>query len=118
MENLQKGKKLFLTMTIVLLATSLITSIISSFSQGGTELIQGIIRTGLEGLLLYYIFKGKNWAKIIMIVLLALGILVALIAVIFSMNIMFIILLVVDGGSLYILAFSPVVKEYLKSVNN
>ncbi|MBB6715733.1 hypothetical protein [Clostridium gasigenes] len=122
MDNIEKGKKLFLTMAIVLLGIGLFTVIIIFFSQvsaeSGFKLIQGIIRNGLQGILLYYIFKGKKWAKIINIILWSMTIVVALIGFIFLKNILFIMLLVVYCASLYIIAFSPSVKEYLKSVNN
>lgn len=118
MGSVEKGKKLFLTMVAIILIISLVSAIVHSFSRGFFDIVKGIIRTGLEGILLYYIFKGKRWAKITMITFLSIAVLFALILVLFSKNIIFIILLLVYCGSIYTLAFSPGVKEYLKSVNS
>lgn len=118
MGNVEKGKKLFLTMAAVLLSISLVSALIHSFSQGVFEIIKGIIRTGVEGMLIYYIFKGKKWAKNTMIILLSIAILfVGLILIFVSKNILFIILFLADFGSIYVLTFSQSVKEYLQSVN-
>ena len=81
-------------------------------------------------MLLYYTFKGRKWAKISMITLLSIGIffvLVLCISLIQSatnpmmygiMYIAFIITLALNIGLLYIIAFSPSFKEYLKSLNS
>ncbi|EKQ56633.1 MULTISPECIES: hypothetical protein [unclassified Clostridium] len=118
MGSIEKGKKLYFAMAIILVAISVGTSLFSTASQGFVELIQGIFRTAVEVLILYYIFKGNKVAKIIMIALLFIGILVASMLLLFSMNITFITLIGVYAISIYIIALSPSVKEYLKSVKN
>ena len=118
MKKLEKGKKIFLTMAIILLAISLISALSSYFINGGADLISGIIRTILEGILLYFTFKGKKWAKITMIVILSIVLcLLIFIVVQFSFDVMSISAIVVYAGSIYVIAFSPSVKEYLKSIN-
>lgn len=118
MDNLKKGKTLFLGMVIVLLGISLISTLVSCLSEGITALLPGLIRTGIEGALLYFVYKGKKWAGIIMIVLFTIAIILMLYIVIsFSADILAITAILIYGGSIYILAFSPSVKEYLKSVN-
>jgi len=118
MEKLEKGKRLFLTMAIILLAISLSSTIFSCFSNGTTELIPGVIRTALEGALLYFMYKGKKWAKIKMIVILSLvTCLLIFLVVSFSVDLMSVIAIIVYAGSIYAIAFSPSVKEYLKSIN-
>jgi hypothetical protein len=129
MDKAEKGKKLFLTIAIIALIVSLIEIIPSVLNKGILGVVQGLIRTGLEGMFLYYTFKGRKWAKIIMITLLSIGLLLVLILsislihavmhpVMYSlMYLTFIILLVVYGGLLYTIAFAPSFKEYLKSLN-
>ena len=130
MDKAEKGRKLFLTIAIIALIVSLIEIIPGVLNKGFTGVIQGLVRTGLEGILLYYTFKGRKWAKIIMITLLSIGILLVLILCIFLihavmhpvmyslMYVTFIILLVMYGLLLYTIAFSPSFKEYLKSLNS
>ena len=129
MDKAEKGKKLFLTIGIILLVISFITIVPSVLVNGTLGAIQGIIRTGLEAMLLYYTFKGRKWAKNIMIVLSSIAIFVVLILCInlihatmhpvmyIGMYIVFIITLALNSGLIYIVAFSPSFKEYLKSLN-
>lgn len=119
MGRAEKGKNLFLTTAIILLVLSVVSGLISYFNNSGMKLSSVFIRTGLEGVLLYYIFKGKNWAKITMTILLSI-VMTVLIAIVFnySFDIMSIISIAVYAGSIYIIVFSPSVKAYLKSVNS
>lgn len=119
MEKLEKGKRLFLTMAIIIFALNVISALVIYFNNGGMKVSSVFIRTGLEGVLLYYIFKGKKWAKITMTVLLSVvTILLIAIVVISSFDVMSVISIVVYAASIYIIVFSPSVKEYLKSVNS
>jgi len=117
MKSVEKGKKLFLSMVIAILAVSIITTAFSYFMQGNIAIVSGLTRTVVEAVLLYFIFKGKVWAKVIMIVLLIIVILAAVAAIIISPNTMIIILMIVYILSVYIIGISPSVKTYLKSIN-
>lgn len=80
-------------------------------------------------MLLYYTFKGRKWAKNIMIVLSSIAIFVVPILCInlihatmhpvmyIIMYIVFTITLALNPGLIYIVAFSSSFKEYLKSLN-
>ncbi|GEP64958.1 hypothetical protein [Clostridium beijerinckii] len=118
MKSVEKGKKLFLSMVIAILAVSIVTTAFSYFMQGNIGIISGLTRTVVEAILLYFIFKGKAWAKIIMIILLIIVILAAVAAIMISPNIMITMLMIVYIFSVYIIGISPSVKEYLKSSNN
>jgi len=130
MDKAEKGKKLFLTIAIISLIASLLEILPSVLTKGISGAIPGLVRTVVEAMLLYYTFKGRRWAKIIMITLLSIGILLVLILSIslahavmqpvmyVLMYITFILLFALYGGLLYIIAFAPSFKEYLKSLNS
>lgn len=130
MGKAEKGRKLFLMIAIISLIISLIEIVPSVLNKGILGAIQGLVRTGLEAMLLYYTFKGRKWAKNIMIVLSSVGIFLNLIlsisliratmhpAMYGLMYIAFIMSLALNIGLLYIIAFAPSFKEYLKSLNS
>ena len=130
MDKAEKGRKLFLTIAIISLIISLIEIVPSVLNKGILGAIQGLVRTGLEAVLLYYTFKGRKWAKNIMIALSSVGIFLNLIlsisliratmypAMYGLMYIAFIMSLALNIGLLYVIAFSPSFKEYLKSLKS
>jgi len=130
MDKAEKGRKLFLIIAIISLIISLIEIVASVLNKGILGAIQGLVRTGLEAVLLYYTFKGRKWAKNVMIALSSVGIFLNLIlsisliratmypAMYGLMYIAFIMSLALNIGLLYVIAFSPSFKEYLKSLKS
>jgi hypothetical protein len=85
------------------------------------KLIQQLIRFGLTILLMYFIFKGKTWAKNTLTVLLALGIIMASLPRLSSVDPLYklplVVAIVIYSAAIYQLNFSKNFKEYFKTVS-
>lgn len=81
MEKIQKGKKLlFLIILGMLLLDAVIIFMnaganfsIGKFDRGIATIIEGTIRFFITGALLFFVYKGKSWAKWIIVALLLFG---------------------------------------------
>lgn len=81
MEKVNKGKHLVIRIILVSLLISIFTNIFTfiTYSSNGlaaeatTKLVQGGVRFALTGLILYFLYNGKKWAKVLLIVLTALA---------------------------------------------
>jgi hypothetical protein len=105
MESIDKGKKLVTSIIILILLIDIFTIAITSsiyavngmMSYATYKIMQGIFRFILEGLILFFLYKGHKWAKWLLIILLFIGGLFSLIS--FLANFSFIVLLL---GIVYI----------------
>lgn len=85
MEKIQKGKKMLLAMIFAMLLLEIVLILMNArsyISIGNTEaavssLTEGTIRFFITGALLFFVYKGKPWARWIIIVLFLLGSLIA-----------------------------------------
>jgi len=87
------------------------------------KLIQQIIRFSLTLGLLFLIYNGKKWARIVAIILFSLAILLALytfftIDAAFINKTPFIVMIVIYSIAIYHFAFSKSFKEFIKVQNN
>lgn len=81
MEKIQKGKKLlFLIILGMLLLDAVIIFMnaganfsIGKIDRGIATIIEGAIRFFITGALLFFVYKGKSWAKWIIVALLLFG---------------------------------------------
>lgn len=81
MEKIQKGKKLlFLIILGMLLLDAVIIFMnaganfsIGKIDRGIATIIEGTIRFFITGALLFFVYKGKSWAKWIIVALLLFG---------------------------------------------
>ncbi|GAA4011099.1 hypothetical protein GCM10022631_24510 [Deinococcus rubellus] len=73
----QRGRRLIFWVVILSFGSSLLVSI-SLLVMSGSVNIRDLIRLGLTGLLLWQVYLGKSWARILAVVLFALGGLVSL----------------------------------------
>lgn len=82
MENVQKGRKQIITIIALTLAVSIFTILFTNLvSETGRFVVQ-IIRFYLTSLLCYFLYKGKNWARILMIILLGIAALISIIGIV------------------------------------
>jgi len=120
MEEIKKGKKLLITAIVVTLAVSLAATALGSittYNAGKTndamnELLQGVFRFALEFLLLFFVYKGHKWARIVALVLFGLGSFFSFIAVIGKNTLMLVLALIYLF--LFIALLSKPVKAYQK----
>ncbi len=126
METIEKGKKLVTSIIILILLIDLFTIAITSsinavngmMSDATYKIIQGIIRILLEGLILFFLYKGHKWAKWLMSILLFIGGLFSIITFITSFSI-----IILSMGLVYIvsginLTASKSVKLFLEYQKN
>ncbi len=126
METIEKGKKLVTSIIILILLIDIFTIAITSsinavngmMSDATYKIIQGIIRLLLEGLILFFLYKGHKWAKWLMSILLFIGGLFSIITFITSFSI-----IILSMGLVYIvsginLTSSKCVKLFLEYQKN
>ena len=71
MRKVRKGKKLVIGLCAAILALDVIVSIVlfsvyaymDRMDFAILKVISGIVRLGVDGVLLYFMYKGHNWAK-------------------------------------------------------
>lgn len=81
MERVTKGKNLVIGIILVTILIDIFTNIFTfiTYSSNGfaaeatTKLVQVGVRFALTVLLLYFLYNGKNWAKVLIIVFTAIG---------------------------------------------
>jgi hypothetical protein len=85
------------------------------------KLLQQIIRFGLTGFLMYFIFQGKNWARLTMGILMSLGALLGLLSLLIPVPIIYkiplIVMTIIHSIAIYHLFISPAFKAYFKYLN-
>ncbi len=126
METIEKGKKLVTSIIILILLIDIFTIAITSsinavngmMSDATYKIIQGIFRLVLEGLILFFLYKGHKWAKWLMSILLFIGGLFSIITFITSFSI-----IILSMGLVYIvsginLTSSKSVKLFLEYQKN
>lgn len=126
METIEKGKKLVTSIIILILLIDIFTIAITSsinavngmMSDATYKIIQGIIRLLLEGLILFFLYKGHKWAKWLISILLFIGGLFSIITFITSFSI-----IILSMGLVYIvsginLTSSKCVKLFLEYQKN
>lgn len=117
MEEIQKGKKIVIVIIAVILLADIVTTVTlaSMYLSVGNTLramsdgIQGIIRLAFTGVLLFFLYKGKKWAKIMMLILF----LVASVIAFLSFDLFTIVLGIIYMGCCMTLIFSSSVKAFL-----
>jgi len=87
-----------------------------------TKLVRQIIRFLLTVSLLYFVYIGKNWARIIALILFGIGILVSIGAFIgidrdFLIKFPFLVMIFIYGMAFYHFVFSKSFKEFNKYQN-
>jgi len=95
MESVLKGKKIVIGIIITILLLDIIVIAITSslYAYYGeidevlNELVTGSIRLILESFLLFFLYKGHQWAKSLLVFLLLLGVIFSLFSLLLSFNI-------------------------------
>ncbi|OPX42130.1 hypothetical protein CLHUN_40360 [Ruminiclostridium hungatei] len=126
LESIEKGKKLVTSIIILILLIDIFTIAITSsiyavsgmMSDATYKIMQGIFRLLLEGLILFFLYKGHKWAKWLMIVLLFIGGLFSLITFITSFSIIILLMGIVYIVIGIILTTSKSVKLFLEFQKN
>lgn len=117
MDNIRKGKKYLIAIIVTILlidiaTTIFISSIYASFDRmdkASYQLLQGIFRLLLTCLLLLFLYKGHNWSKWIIVILLGLGGVYSLIGSGFN------IILIILGIVYLFISITLVVSKKIKS---
>lgn len=120
-EEALKGRNLTIRVFLSVLLISVYTIVYYQLmvkNIDAKKLTQQIIRLGLTILMMYFIFKGKTWAKTTMSVLLSLAILVGIVSLFMPLTIAgmipLIVMLFIYFLALYHLNFSVYFIEYFK----
>ncbi|EKQ50984.1 MULTISPECIES: hypothetical protein [unclassified Clostridium] len=123
MNKVEQGKKLFLTMAIIYMTLVLFVTLLKVVDRGVLGALVAIIRTVSNIILLYYTFKGRKWAKIILTILFSIELFLVGIKVAFSIYTAIGIInysasIASNGLGIYTIWLSPSFNEYLKSIKN
>ena len=121
MEKIQKGKKMLLAMIFAMLFLEIVLILMNArsyISIGNTEaavssLTEGTIRFFITGALLFFVYKGKPWARWIIIVLFLLGSLIAFVL----FNFITVALGIIYTSFCMMLMFSSSIKAFLAYQN-
>lgn len=121
MEKIQKGKKMLLAMIFAMLLLEIVLILMNArsyISIGNTEaavssLTEGTIRFFITGALLFFVYKGKPWARWIIIVLFLLGSLIAFVL----FNFITLALGIIYTSFCMMLMFSSSIKAFLAYQN-
>lgn len=121
MEKIQKGKKMLLAMIFAMLLLEIVIILMNArsyISIGNTEaavssLTEGTIRFFITGALLFFVYKGKPWARWIIIVLFLLGSLIAFVL----FNFITVSLGIIYTSFCMMLMFSSSIKAFLAYQN-
>lgn len=121
MEKIQKGKKMLLAMIFAMLLLEIVLILMNArsyISIGNTEaavssLTEGTIRFFITGALLFFVYKGKPWARWIIIVLFLLGSLIAFVL----FNFITVALGIIYTSFCMMLMFSSSIKAFLAYQN-
>lgn len=102
-----------------LFAIFFVIAAILSFTQPSTAAIAGgvinIVAAALNVILAYNIYNGKNWAKIVTLILIFLNALVAVVFIIKEMQVLLRLLyIVIDISIISYLLSSPTAKSFFK----
>ena len=107
--DIEKGKKKTVTIYFLLIGLSLFITFVSHLTfkpLSENEIIKEVFRLGVEIGLLAAIYKGHNWAKVIITILFLLGIILGIVPVITLISITYlgwfmVVLLGIYGYALY-----------------
>lgn len=121
MENVQKGKNMLGSMIFAMLLLEVVLILMNArsyISMGNVEaavssLTEGAIRFVITGLLLFFVYKGKAWARWIIIVLFLLGSLIAFVL----FNFITVALGIIYTSFCMMLMFSSSIKSFLEYQN-
>lgn len=95
---------------------SIVTSNIAADSIESNKIVQQIVRFGLTVMLMYFIFKGKKWAAIVLSVLCVLAVILAVISLFLPVplpaKIPMVVMIFIYSMTVYHLNFSNSFKEY------
>ena len=123
MENYEKGRTQIKIIIGLMLGLSIITIFVTNIMAGTGELLTHVIRFTLTVLLCYFLYNGKNWARIVIIILSGLatvsgayGTMLFLSQNFFGVMI-FLVYTVVYGYNTITLFSSKYVKEYMSQSN-
>lgn len=121
----KKGRNQAISLVFSVLLISMFTIAFYSIrtdSVDAKKLVQQIIRFGLTLLLIYFLFQGKNWARITMIVLFLLGAIAALAALLLPVPMLaktpFLVMALIYSLGAYLLYFSRAFKAYFDYLNS
>lgn len=130
MELVKKGKKIVIIIIMVLIMIDIITiggcanlyAINGQINEVIAQLIRGTVRLVLEGVILFFLYKGHRWAKYLMTTLLITGAFFGF-AIMTSMHlklfdIYFLIIAVIDIALAITLIVSKSVKSFLSFQKN
>ena len=114
-EGRNKTIKVFASVLLISIYVIVTYHLVREFVET-KKLIQQIFRFGFTVLLMYFVFKGKNWAKNIFSVLFSIAILGSLVTLFTSIpfvsKIPFITMILIYSLAVYHLNFSESFKEY------
>lgn len=120
--NIEKGKKKAIVVFSFLISLSVSMIMISHFTfkpLSENEIIKEVLRIGFEIGLFFAIFNGKNWAKVILTILILLGIILSIAPMITlinesSLGWLMIILIAIYGYTLYFINGDKDFLEFFK----
>jgi uncharacterized membrane protein YfhO len=123
MASVEKGKKIIVGVVVSLLLIDFITTAATSslyatngmMEQASYKLLQGMFRFILTGVILFFLYKGHKWAKLLITILLLAGGLAVLLSLSNSFN-----LITLAMGAIYffisfILLTSNSVNKFMKA---
>ena len=122
MSSIEKGKKIIVGVVALLLLIDFITTAAASslyatngmMEQASYKLLQGMFRFILTGVILFFLYKGHKWAKLLITILLLAGGLAVLLSLSNSFN-----LITLAMGAIYffisfVLLTSNSVNKFMK----
>jgi len=123
METIIKGKRLVIGIIALVLLIDIITIVVTAsvyVSAGDMGLalsksVTGVIRFALEGVILFFLYKGHAWAKWLIAVLLFIGGLLSIVSMLAGIDIVLLVGGVIHLVSGATLIFSFSVKSFLNS---
>lgn len=116
----RKGKRRTINISISMLLLTIYSIYINQSSRpeiDTTKLVTQIIRTFLTGGILLFVYEGKDWARIITIILSAIAVIMAL-GVIFTtehptiMEVPFFVMIIIYSDAIYHFGFSESYKAF------
>lgn len=120
MEKVAIGKKLVIGIIIVLLLNDILTTLSTTslyalngyLGKASQSLLQGIIRLIFTGIVLFFLYNGRNWAKWLMVILLAMGTLLSLVSLFSGFNLILLAMGMIYLGIVLALLFSSSIEEF------
>lgn len=122
MDSVKKGKTILIIFIVLTLISDLMISgaltltyaLNGSYGIGAQRLIEGFVRLALTIVILYFLYKGHEWAKWIVAILMIIGGLASASMIVTSYTIIYIFLSILFLGFGIVLFASRDVKNFLR----